>query len=165
MKPVLALFLCLISVFSASGQTGQLSPEDTRALRSFRLSMDTIGKLGASIDEMAAKHDPGILTEFRSQESLNGVLGTAQKMEKTMPRFTAILRNHGLTPRDYLMTVFMLSQAGLVAAAQKHGQKVALPPYLAPENVTFVSTHEGEIRTFVQKWSSEVQKLQPAGRQ
>lgn len=159
--PLLAA--CLL-VTPLAAQTRPLSADD-QALRSYRLTLDKVEKMNNALLAVAAQNDPALRAELAKNSSLmtKGSLSDIERlMNADMPRFTAALGQHGLTPRDYALTTLVLFQSAFIAATRKSGDLTQLPHNANPENVEFVTKNEAALKALTDKAQAAYAKLKPA---
>lgn len=159
--PLLAA--CLL-VTSLPAETKPLSADD-QALRAYRLTLDNVEKMNDALVAVATQNDPALRAELEKNSSLmtKGSLSDVERrMTTDMPRFTAALRQHGLTPRDYALTTLVLFQSAFIAATQKSGALKQLPDNANPANVDFVTKNEAALKAITAKAQAAYAKLKPA---
>jgi hypothetical protein len=133
MSTILLLCLTLLgSGFnSAAGQAGQLSPQARQAILDYELTLPRAEQLIAAMQEMTKYlvSLPDYQDRMRKSMTMTPAERAAQ-MEKD-PKAAAILKEHSLTARDYLVGVPALRMALMAAQGAGAPNIVASPANLA----------------------------------
>ncbi|HEX5437056.1 MAG TPA: hypothetical protein VFW98_07850 [Gemmatimonadaceae bacterium] len=121
---------------------------DDRAMHSYALTMDHLRKSKQVMLNLAAfvKAHPDEAKKFEQQsgadaKTLDGMI----RQLDGIPPFKQAIAAAGLTTRDYLLTSMAFVQAGMIAAMSK-GTPSNLPYSVNPANITFVRTHDADIK-------------------
>lgn len=116
---------------SAAAQTGQLSPEARQAILDYQLTLPRAEHLITAIQEMTEYYLSLPDRQDRMRKSMTMTPAErAQQMEKD-PKAAAILKEHSLTARDYLVGVPALRMALMAAQGAATPNIVASPASLA----------------------------------
>lgn len=116
-RTILLLGLALLSsgVSSAAAQAGQLSPEARQAILDYQLTLPRAEHLITAMQEMTKYFLSLPDHQERTRKSMSMTPAErAAQMEKD-PKAAAILKEHSLTGRDYLVGVPALRMALLAA--------------------------------------------------
>jgi hypothetical protein len=138
------LLLCLgfmSQVSSAAAQTGQLSPQARQAILDYELTLPRAEHLITALQDMTKYFLslPDHQDRVRKSMTMTPAERAAQ-MEKD-PKASAILKENGLTGRDYLVGVPALRMALLAA------QGAATPNIVAsPANLAFAKTNLAKLK-------------------
>ncbi len=136
----------------ATAFSAGLSREDTRTLSAYRLSMDKVVKAAAasgSLNRLFAK-DPGLKNSYDKDSKGPATFDMqVRRLEKGPPPIVNAIREAGISPRDYFLTITSLLVSVRAAGMKERGQLQGLPPGASTENLTFVETHKPEIRALM----------------
>ncbi len=87
-------------------------------------------------------------SNLKSEQSAASLDQIAEKLEK-YPKLVDLLKKDGMTPREYVVTVIVLIQAGAVVDMKRNGTIKDYPPEVLQliklENLTLVEDHYDEI--------------------
>jgi hypothetical protein len=137
-KTILLLCFTFLSsgVSSAAAQAGQLSPEARQAILDYQLTLPRAEHLIIAMQEMTKYFLSLPDHQERTRKSMSMTPAErAAQMEKD-PKAAAILKEHTLTGRDYLVGVPALRMALLAA------QGAAMPNIVAsPANLAFAKAN------------------------
>ena len=135
------------------------------AIKAFRLTKDNVARVIRATKAMRsmAKTDAEFRREYSSQESVTANLDqTIADIEKKRPRHVAVIREVGLTPRDYILTFLALLQADAVS----RNVEGASADYVNPENLMFVRRQKRQTLTAIReitKLNQFKERQSPAG--
>ncbi len=151
--PGILLVVTACAVFGqAPASSPALSREDARTLSVYRLSMDKVVKAAAasgSLNRLFAK-DPGLKNSYDKDSKSPATFDTQiRRLEKSPAPIVNAIRQAGVSPRDYFLTITSLLVSVRAAGMKERGQLQSLPPGASTENVAFVETHKAEIRALM----------------
>lgn len=126
---------------SAAAQTGQLSPEARQAILNYELTLPRAEHLITAMQEMTKYlvSLPDYQERMRKTATMTPAERAAQ-MEKD-PKAAAILKEHSLTARDYLVGVPALRMALLAAQGAGAANIIA-----SPANLAFAKTNLAQLK-------------------
>ena len=137
-----AMVLLLVGVALASGQTTQTSPEARQAILDYQLTLPRANQLIPAMDAMT-KYVVS-LPDFQDRVRKSMKMTPAERLGQIEndPKAMAILKQNGLTARDYVVGVPALRMALLAAQGMS-----ASPNIIAsPANVAFAKAHLAELK-------------------
>jgi hypothetical protein len=126
----------------AGGQASRMSPEERQAILEYQLTMPRANQLLAAMQAMTAYLVS--LPDFQERMAKSQKMTPAERLAQVEhdPKAAAILKQNGLTARDYLVGVPALRMA--LMAAQGAG---GLPSIVAsPANVDFAKANLSELK-------------------
>jgi len=148
-RSVLSIALAIAITAAAFAQPRSRASDDAdqRELYNYSLTMDKIRKVAdatASFADFAKKH-PELQGQSSNSKNLDEMV---RKFEK-YPEAVAILKQQGLTPREYAVGVLTLMQASMAVGFKKSGAYKEYPPdmlkLVSKPNLDFVDQHYDEI--------------------
>jgi hypothetical protein len=145
-----SLAVLLASPLLAAEKKTRNSEADTKALAAYRLDMGNIKKTAdvtAELFELAEK-DHGLEDRVRSRPE-EAIQDSVRRVESE-PKAMAVLKAHGLSAKDYVLTSFVWIGATVFAALDKDGT-AKLPPEISRENASFVKAHKAELEPLLKK--------------
>jgi len=120
-------------------------------VRNYELDMEHVRKWLAGMEALmsAAKSDTSIAAAVAS----NGQETTQQSIAKldANDRARELLRQAGLTPREYVLTMTAYLQAATADAAQRASPPGKAPSDVNPKNVEFIRDHRSELEPLINK--------------
>ena len=134
---------------SHGGPMRDLSPEDQKAIHDYKLSTSNTDKLmdaNRRLMEMAEK-DP----QMRKDNPMTArTLDDSVKKVDSLPAAKTVLKQVGLSSREFVVGTFTMMTAAMWHGMQKSYPQAQVPPYVNPDNLKFVDAHP----ELVKKWSS-----------
>jgi hypothetical protein len=121
-------------------------------LSRYTLTMDVMRKafaVGSKLNEAADK-DPS-LTEPASWDESDWA-PTVARLEKSAA-VSALLKQDGLTPREFVTAMTAFKQAATVMSFQMADKSYKVPPNVNPKNVEFVKVNMSELAKLADKLS------------
>jgi hypothetical protein len=145
-------------------QTGEVPPEDQKAVHDFKLNSSSFNKLlaaGQKIRALAEK-DP-------SMEKANPMRGgknfdESVKLVEQLPQLVAALKSVGLSPREFIVGITTFSISGMWAAMKNADPPQRPPSYMNPDNIKFVEDHPDALEKFGAAWGAEGKSRPRGGR-
>jgi hypothetical protein len=138
---LVAAILMSISV-PAFAKSGDLSPADLNALKSYVLSMDKINAMQAAMDE--AKKNAALSQGMKSAGNDSKSIAEMEARLNAMPQAMAIYRKHGLSAHDVVVMPFALMDAGMCVSYPSAAPKLA--DRVSPAQIAFYKQHQGEMK-------------------
>ena len=141
---------------SAGGEVGSTTSSAGPRLTdvdvsNYDLDMDNVRKWLAGMEALmtAAKADSAVAAAVAS----NGQETTQQSIAKLEgnERAREILRQAGLSPREYVMTMTAYLQAAMADAAERATPPGKAPNDVNPKNVEFIRQHRAELEPLISK--------------
>ncbi len=131
--------------------------KDLAELESTTLTMDTVTRLMEVLGDLGkmAKEHPELKGVMEKDSDKQEDLDSAAKRIEGFPPVAGVLKQHGFTARQFVVTEMCLFQAGFAAAMKEKGQdmtKTAHEAHINPANITFVETHKQEIEDLQKKY-------------
>lgn len=145
-----SLAVLLALPLAAAEKKPRVSDADTKTLAAYRLDMGNIRKtvdVTVEFYELSEK-DRGL--EERTHSRPNETIQDSVRRLESEPKAMAVLKAHGLSARDYVLTSFVWLAATMVAVVEKDGTG-KLPPEVSRENVSFVKAHKAELEPLLKK--------------
>jgi hypothetical protein len=133
--------LGLVRVAPAAAQGGW-SAADAAALKGYTLTMDKVRKANQVMIESDRweRTGPDLADDDEEIKSIDGMVGKIN----AVPEAKAALAKHGLSTRDYVMTLVASTHAGAAAFMEENGQPVAGIP-VSKAQTEFYKAHRAEI--------------------
>jgi hypothetical protein len=137
-----AIILLLFGAVVASGQTTQTSPETRQAILDYKLTLERANQLIPALKAMT-KYVVS-LPDFQDRVRKSMKMTPAERLEQIEndPKAMAILKENGLTARDYLVGVPALRMALMGAQGMPTGPSIIA----SPANVAFAKAHLAELK-------------------
>jgi hypothetical protein len=137
-----AIVLLLVCVALVSGQTTQSSPETRQAILDYKLTLQRANQLIPALEAMT-KYVVS-LPDFQDRLRKSMKMTPAERLGQIEndPRAMAILKQNGLTARDYLVGVPALRMALMGAQGMPTGPNISA----SPANVAFAKAHMAELK-------------------
>ena len=142
--------LVLLALAATAGAqkkaTSAAEQADETAIRDYVLTMPKVQAYAAASKEMAAaRKDPALAAEAKRLEADDkaSMLEKVRMIETSCPHIDAWIRQHGMTPREFLLTPMTLMTVGFAELAKQQGGKV--PDFISPANLQFYEQHKAEI--------------------
>jgi hypothetical protein len=113
-----------------------------KEIYNYILTMDKVQKIGAATKTLQAlaKQHP----ELNDTSQANTLDETVQKLEK-YPDAIAVIKKNGMAPREYIVGVMCVMQAGMAVGFKKSGTYKEYPPdmlkLVSKANLDFVEQH------------------------
>jgi hypothetical protein len=138
---VIVLGLSLAKVAPAKAQGGW-SAADEAALKGYTLTMDKMRKATAVMIEFdrLERTRPALADD---EEEIKSIDRLVTKVDE-VPEVKAALAEHGLTSRDYVMTLLASTHAGAAAFMEENGQQVTGIP-VSKAQTEFYKANRAEI--------------------
>ena len=136
------------------GQSGDLAPEDQKAIHDYKLTNSTIDKLlaaGAKLRALAEK-DPA-MAKFRPMDAKN--IDESVKRMAEYPQGVAALKSAGLSPREFMVGTYALMTAAMWITMKKSYPQAQAPEYVNPGNMKFVDDHPEVLKKFQDAWGTK----------
>ena len=154
--------LALVAATPAAAQ----SEADTQALLSHRLTLDNVNKVFAVDKDLLAiaKTNPELVK--KASEVRPTGLDEAAKTMASFPEVAAVLKTHGLTSRDYLLTMITLTTTAMTHDMMASGKIPAGAPGLPTANLEFWKANVTTLKPAMDEWQknrAELMKLAPKG--
>jgi hypothetical protein len=142
-------------LFAAVLAAAQISAADQQALHDYDLTAAKIDKLmtvGTKMREYAAAHP-----EVRQQgDFMRGKdLGESIKSVEAKPELVAMMKEQGVTPRDFVLGTMSLFSAAMWAQMSKQYPDAKMPPEINPNNVKLLQDHPEVMQKWEQAWSEK----------
>lgn len=136
---VLLLGVVGMSAPQAAQRGNPPADPDSKEYRSYRLTMENVGKfVAASKALVRLSHDnPDLEKDMESQSDARTIEDAVRTTEK-YPAVTAAIKSAGLTTRDFVVMTGTLMGAEMAVGMKKQGQIKQYPPSVSPENAAFV---------------------------
>jgi len=140
MRPL--IILQLVSVGLMNAQLPQISPEQRQAILDYQLTMQRANQLIPAMEAMS-KYLLS-LPDFQDRLKKSMKMTPAERLAQLEndPKAMAIVKQNGLTSRDYVVGVPALRMAMMAAQGAPAG------PYIiaSPANVAFAKAHLAELK-------------------
>ena len=138
-----------------------LTPEDLKAVRNFKLNAASADKLIEASKRVNAEVEKDkTLKDRKSNEGMN--LDGFVKLTEAHPQIVRALKSAGVSPREFWVGSFAVGAAMLGAMVRRADPKEPLPPYANPDNVTFVLAHQEVLQRFKEAEGQHKEKPQDA---
>jgi|SRR5579872_3073048 len=134
----------------ADAKEQQVHDADEKELFAYSLTMDKIHQLADAQKDLNTleKSDPDMANNLKSEQGAASLDQITEKLEK-YPKLVDVLKKDGLSPREYVVTVIVLIQAGAVVDMKRNGTIKDYPSEVLQlvklENLTLVEDHYDEI--------------------
>ncbi len=140
MRKLIILLLALVGLIS--GQLPQISPEQRQAILDYQLSMPRANQLIPAMEAMTKYLLSLPDFQERLQKSMKVTPAERLAQLENDPKAMAIVKQNGLTARDYVVGAPALRMALLAAQGTPTG------PYIiaSPANVAFAKAHLAELK-------------------
>ena len=135
----------LIVAQPAFAKSGDLSPADLNALKSYTLSMDKINGMQAAMDEAKKA---GMSEKLKGTGDNAKSLSEMEANVKATGGAMAIFSKHGLSAHDVVVMPFALMDAGMCVAYPSAAPKLA--DRVSPAQIAFYKQHQAELKKV--KW-------------
>ena len=139
----------LVALGLAQAQKDKDNDPDQKELHDYVLTMDKVQKAGnatKAMQEVAKKHPEMEKDNDGDAKNLDEMVAKIQKY----PEVTSLLRQNGLTAREYAVCTFTLMQAAMAVGFKKAGTYKEYPPKMlavvSKQNLDFVEQHFDEIK-------------------
>jgi hypothetical protein len=130
----------LFAAGPAFAKSGELSPADLNALKSYTLSMDKIKAMQAAMDD-AKKAGKGDMHDVGDNAK---TIADMEAKLKAMPGAMAIFARHGLSAHDVVVMPLALMDAGMCAAYPSVAPKFA--DRVSAAQIAFYKQHQAELK-------------------
>jgi hypothetical protein len=144
-----AVFTIVVTVmgFSLAGVVraeaqGGWSAGDAAALKGHSLTMDKLKRTNDAMIDFAQLEESR--DDFADDEGATESIDAMVTRINAVPEARAILKKHGLTTREYVLTLFASTHAATAAYLEENGQKAAGLP-VSRGQVEFYKTNKAEI--------------------
>lgn len=147
--------ICVLAAASmalASAVLAQNDEAEARRIAAYPLTMDLFNRYAAAALEVArlSKNDPAY-SQMRNLQDLS--LDARIQRFETTPHVVAILKAHGISARDMVMTSAAVSAVMIVKAAMQTGAGQNEANKLewkasVPEHVKFYDAHQAEMKKY-----------------
>ena len=136
-----AMTVLLVSGILVSGQTAT-SPEQRQAILDYPLTLPRANSLIPAMEAMTRY--VASLPDFKERVQKSAKMTPAQRLAQVEsdPKAMAILKQNGLTAREYLIGIPALRMALLVAQGSPTGPNIIA----SPANVAFAKAHLAELK-------------------
>ena len=136
------IVLLVVCVVLVSGQTTQTSPEARQAILDYKLTLPRANQLISALEAMT-KYVVS-LPDFQDRVRKSMKMTPAERLAQVEndPKAMAILKQNGLTARDYLVGVPALRMALMEAKGMPAGPNIIA----SPANVAFAKAHLAELK-------------------
>ena len=157
---VIAAVWCLVSTITPQAQ-GQsyAQDEETRTILNHRLTVDLIRKTVAINTAMLQliEKDP----EFakRADAKTRGIDESVKHLE-SQPEMAALLKQHGITGRDYLLTQMAMLSTMVTAEFIEQGKMPPLPADFPRHNLDFWKANREALAPLIAEWKKTMETLQ-----
>jgi hypothetical protein len=138
----IAIFLLMVLVVLVSGQTTQSSPETRQAILDYKLTLQRANQLIPAMEAMT-KYVTS-LPDFQDRVRKSMKMTPSERLGQVEndPKAMAILKQNGLTAREYLVGVPALRMALMGAQGMPPGPNIIA----SPANVAFAKAHLAELK-------------------
>ncbi|WP_041855884.1 hypothetical protein [Candidatus Korobacter versatilis] len=119
---------------------------DEAAIRDYVLTMPKIEAFAAAQKEYSGgKADAAVAAEGKRLEAdeKSSMLEKVKMIETTCPHLNAWIRQHGMTPREFMLTPMTLMTVGIAEYAKQKGGK--LPDFISEANLQFYEQHKADL--------------------
>lgn len=158
MRKLLTILGCAALALSAQSKRAPADDADQKELYSYVLTMDKIQKLGnatKTLQEYSKKHPELNTNQSSDAKNLDDM---AAKLGK-YPEVVTVLKQNGLTPREYSVALMTVMQASIAVGFKKSGTYKEYPPdmlkLVSKENLAFVDQHFDEIKKLMNMGSDQ----------
>ena len=136
-----AIVLLLVFAVLTSGQTTQTSPK-AQAILDYKLTLERANQLIPAMEAMTKY--VASLPDFRERVRKSMKMTPAEQLAQVEndPKAVAILKQNGLTAREYLVGVPALRMALLAAQGMPVGGNITV----SPANLAFAKEHLAELK-------------------
>ena len=128
---------------------------DVIAVRQYKLTMDNVQKLVAATDAMnkMVAADPSLKKKMDAQGDNDKTIDQKIKnIDANFPQVAALLRAHGMSTRDYIMTSLAYLNDLMIVGMKKEGMIKDYPPNsVTPENAAFVEQNYQALKDIAKK--------------
>jgi hypothetical protein len=137
-----SIILFLVSVGLMKGQPPQISPEQRQAILDYQLTVQRTNQLIPAMEAMTKYLVSLPDFQDRLQKSMRMTPAERLAQLENDPKAMAIVKQNGLTARDYVIGVPALRMALMAAQGAPTG------PYIiaSPANVAFAKAHLAELK-------------------
>lgn len=137
--------LVAAAILCAAGVLGADQEEDSRALAQYKLTHDNIKRLRVALRALVdlVEKSPQIAQQMGGPEQ--ETLDQAINRIESNPTFAGVLKDAGISARDYLLSSVAVVMADAVRQALKSDPKSPMPPEVPPENLAMVEAHDAEV--------------------
>lgn len=138
--PVFAALAC--SSVSLTAQNLNGDTPDTIEIRQYRLTMEKVEQFVAATVALGKlkDSDPALKKQMDSASSGNETITQeAADLEQRFPQVAALVRSHGLAPREYIVVFMALLYDVSLVGMKRQGAIQDYPPNtITPENAAFI---------------------------
>jgi len=146
---VVGLLIVTLSAIAGAQKKAESPAElaDEAAIRDYVLTMPKIEAYAAAQKEYeAGAKDPALAAEGKRLEADEkaSMLEKVKMIETSCPHMNAWILQHGMTPREFLLTPMTLMTVGIADYAKQKGGKV--PDFISAANLQFYEQHKADIQ-------------------
>lgn len=179
--------MAMVGMVMMTAQAAQAPSADNQELRAVKLTMERVQQVDRVMNALAqtVKKDPELQAKMKRREAIESgeaeptaaeeaemmreeaeekdgqrTIASATRQIEREPKFVAVLRSAGLSPRDFVLTQTALFQASFAHGAHKQGHLKEIPQEIPPEHIAFVAQHEQELTAMWKRWQ-EIGKQLP----
>jgi hypothetical protein len=138
----LVLFALLMSgTHPGLAQKPLFSAADTQELLSFRLTDDMVEHYRSATMAFTAwgkAHPKDIDRDDDDNKGSDATISDMVAHFNKHPQFEALMRSNGITPRQYIDTMFVLTSGLVMVDMQKEGQAIKPSPILSTANLDYI---------------------------
>jgi hypothetical protein len=123
------------------GDSQGLASADQAEVHQYRLTMEKVQQFVATVAlHKLRESDPDLKKRMDAQKSDNETISQeAADLEQHFPQVAALVRSHGITPREYIVIfVALISDVSLVGMKRQGEIKEYPPNSITPENAAFI---------------------------
>jgi hypothetical protein len=161
MKKHVCTTLVLFALMTGGLRTGLaqkplFSAADTQELLSFRLTDDIVAHYHNATMAFAAwgkahpndvERDDDDQRKDASDVTINDMVAHFNKH----PRFEALMQSNGITPRQYIDTMFVLTSGLVLVDMEKEGHPVKASPILSSANLDYIRKNHDHLEKIAQE--------------
>lgn len=160
-RTVFTLLVALTLVSHAGAQSpAQEQDADTQAILNHRLTIDLVKKTIAVNRDTAALFETDADFRKRAADSdAEGIDASVKKMQG-IPQLAALLKKHGLSARDYLLTQMGIMSTSSTYDLMAKGMLKELPPGFPSHNLDFWKANYAQLKPLEAEWKQSMADLE-----
>ena len=158
---VSAVAAAMIAASAGAAQTHKTISDndpDLVEIRQYRLTMDKVQRMADAMQEfnkmLAA--NPALKKRMNEDGDNDGTIAEkAHELEVKSPEAVAVLRSHGLSPREYIVVSLAFMNDVMIVGMKKQGAIKEYPPKaITAENAAFVEANFDKLQEISAKLSA-----------
>lgn len=150
----LSTIACAVLILAGAGASfaqSHFNASDTHELQAFHLNDDIVQKYRnatAGLEEYTKTHNGSDLGDDREDEATD--LSDMAAAYTKVAAIGSILKSKGITPRDYVKTMFILTSGYAVVSMQKSGMPVRrMPVEVSAENLEYIRRNYDRLKSLL----------------